>query len=213
MIRLYNKPECPFCYRVRVLLNYLGVEYESLQYDEPEYDRQWRALTHASTVPVLVTRDLVMTDSGVMLEYLQDRYGGLLPEGVDERARARALVYYADNPLGRGSREVVFAKRSVPREEWDSERIAAGTRVFNNSLQHLENVIRGQDNFAGRYGMADAALSSRLALSAAYGLGIPSEFEALRGWFGERIAEPFFVEASPPVVQQWLQRGAESAVG
>lgn len=213
MIRFYNKPECPFCYRIRVLMNYLDIAYESLQYDEPEYERQWRELTHASTVPVMAVGDLVLTDSGVMLEYLQDRYGGLLPDGVEERARARALVYYADNPLGRGSREVVFAKRGVAPEDWDRERIAEGERIFESSLQHLENALHGKAFFPGRYTTADAALSSRFALSAAYGLEIPAEFSKLTKWFGDRLSEPFFVDASPPVVRQWLQTGAERAAG
>ena len=125
MITLFDKPECPFCYRVRVALGFAGLEFERRDYDDPAAEREWRSLTPAKTVPVMVEDDLVLTDSAVMLEYLQDRTGMLLPEAPTERARARTLLQYADKPLGRGSREVVFAKRGRPESEWDAERIAA----------------------------------------------------------------------------------------
>ena len=52
--------------------------------------------------------------------------------------------------------------------------------------------------------MADAALSGRFALTAAYGVEIPDRFEHLQRWFEARLDEEFFVAASPPVVVDWL---------
>ncbi len=147
MITLYDKPECPFCYRVRAALGFVGLEFERKDYDEPSAEREWRSLTPAKTVPVMVDDGLVMTDSAVMLEYLQDRTGMLLPEAPAERARVRTLLQYADNPLGRGSREVVFAKRGTPPAQWDAERIAAGTTRFLDSLPHLEALLEGRESF------------------------------------------------------------------
>lgn len=204
MIRFYNKPECPFCYRIRVLMNYLDVQHQSLPYDDPQHEREWRSLTHAKTVPVMVDGDLVLTDSSVMLEYLQDRYGDLLPDDAQDRARARALVHYADNPLGRGSREIVFAKRDTPEAEWDRDRIAAGTEIFLSALPLLSERLGDGEYFSSRYSMADAALSGRFALTAAYGVGIPDRFANLARWFKARLREDFFVDASPPVVIDWL---------
>jgi glutathione S-transferase len=86
-------------------MSYLGVEYQNLAHDDPEHEREWRSLTHAKTVPVLVDGDLVLTDSPVMLEYLQDLHGGLLPADPGDRARVRSLVQYADkneSPPGPG---------------------------------------------------------------------------------------------------------------
>lgn len=206
MIRFFDKPECPFCYRVRAAMNYLGLRYERLPHDEPEYEREWRSLTHAKTVPVMVDGDLVLTDSLVMLEYLQDAHGGLLPESPADRARTRALVQYADNPLGRGSREIVFAKRDVPETEWDQERIAAGTETFLAALPLLEECLDGNAFFSGKYSMADAALSGRFALTAAYGLEIPDRFDNLSRWFEAMLDEQFFRDASPPVVTDWIAR-------
>jgi glutathione S-transferase len=212
-IALYDKPECPFCYRVRTLLNVVGADFRQRRYDDPDAAREWQALTPARTVPVMVHGDLVLTDSAVMLEYLQDLYGGLLPEEPADRARIRALVHYADNPLGRGSREVVFAKRGVPEAEWDHERIDAGTEKFLDSLPWLDDQLADRRGFAEGYTLADAALSTRLCLSAAYGLEIPARFGHLRRWFDERLREEWLLAASPPVVLDWLAARREHANG
>lgn len=213
MITLYDKPECPFCYRVRTVLNYVGADFVTRPHDDPEAAQEWRALTPVRTVPVMVEDDLVLTDSAVMLEYIHDRHGRLLPEEPVARARTRALVHYADNPLGRGSKEVVFAKRGIAETEWDHERIAAGTEQFLASLPRLEAMLEGQAGFADRYTIADAALSTRLALSAAYGLTIPPEHVRLRRWFQDRLAEHWLVASSPPVVLDWLAGGRTRAAG
>jgi glutathione S-transferase len=213
VITLYDKPECPFCYRVRAALGFVGLGFERRDYDDPAAEREWRSLTPAKTVPVMAEGDLVLTDSAVMLEYLQDRTGMLLPEAAADRARARTLLQYADNPLGRGSREVVFAKRGQPRSEWDAGRIAAGTQQFLESLPHLEGLLEGRDSFFDGYTFADSALSTRLCLSAAYGLEVPDECPRLRAWFMDRLAEEWLLAASPPVVIGWLKQAFAQAAG
>lgn len=213
MMILYDKPECPFCYRVRIALGFVGLDYARKDYDDPVAEREWRDLTHAKTVPVLVDGDLVMTDSTVMLEYLQDRTGMLLPEEPAERARARALLGYADNPLGRASKEVVFAKRGTAQENWDADRIAAGEKGFIEALPHLDALLKGRESYFPGFTFADAALSARLCLSAAYGLDIPPQFTRLRTWFADRLKEDWLLTASPPVVLEWLARVPERAAG
>jgi len=157
VIRLYDKPECPFCYRVRTALGFAGVDFERRPHDDPEAQREWRALTEAKTVPVMVDGDLVLTDSAVMLEYVHDRCGRLLPEDPVERARLRSLVQYADRPLGQGSKEVVFAKRGVPEADWDHERIAAGAERFVAALPLLDERLADHEYLVDDYSVADIA--------------------------------------------------------
>jgi len=213
VIVLYDKPECPFCYRVRIALGFVGLDYARKDYSDPVAEREWRELTHAKTVPVMVDGDLVMTDSTAMLEYLQDRTGMLLPEEPAERARVRALLNYADNPLGRASKEVVFAKRGIAQQDWDADRIAAGEKGFVEALPYLDALLEGRESYFPGYTFADAALSARLCLSVAYGLDIPPEFARLRAWFADRLDEEWLLEASPPVVHEWLAGHRERAAG
>lgn len=60
------------------------------------------ALSPLRRIPVLVDGDVVVTDSAVICEYLDEAYPerSLLPRGVAERARARVLHRWADDRLG-----------------------------------------------------------------------------------------------------------------
>lgn len=204
MISLYDKPECPFCYRIRLLLGHLGADHEVLPYDEPEHDRAWRALSHARTVPVLVEGDVVLCDSAVIIEYLEDRFGGVLPDGIAARARARTLVQYADTHVGRAIREVIFEKRAKPEADWDRERIERGAAGYRESLPFLERALGDGEYFSGSYSAADAALTGRVALAFGYGVELPEDAPRLRRWFETRVADSFFADASPPRVREWI---------
>ena len=53
-------------------------------------------------IPVLIDGDLVLNDSSVICQYLEDRHPGppLYPADIADRARARWMEEYADSHLG-----------------------------------------------------------------------------------------------------------------
>ena len=75
MITLFERTDCPFCWKVRIALAEMGVEYriEATRLGEkhPEVAR----LSPTGTVPVLVDGDTAIWESAVILEYLDSRYG------------------------------------------------------------------------------------------------------------------------------------------
>ncbi|MEO0321471.1 MAG: glutathione S-transferase family protein [Myxococcota bacterium] len=204
MIELFDKPECPFCYRVRLCLGALELAYERTAYDTPEAELRWRALTTANTVPVFVCDDLVLTDSAVILEYLADRFGGVLEGDARQRAQIREMLQRADNPVGRAVREVVFEKRAGPPEGWDRDRIARAEEAWRTCLPKIEAQVHGNFLAGDRFSVADAAMAGRFGLAFAYGLELPPGLPRLAAWWAARTAEPFFYEASPPKVRAFL---------
>lgn len=199
-VKLFDKPECPFCWRVRLALYAQGRPYVSMDRSDPQVSAEWERLSPQKTVPVLVDDDLVLTDSSIILEYLEDSRGGLLPQGARERARVREIVRYADAVLGVAIREVIFEKREKPEAEWDGLRIAAGTEGFIKALPWLERRISEREYFSDDYSFAECALTPRFALAEAYGLPIPERFTELSAWFKRMVARPGFKETAPPRV-------------
>ncbi|WP_404364884.1 glutathione S-transferase family protein [Marinobacter sp.] len=197
-LRLIDKPECPFCWRVRIALALQGRPAESLDRSDPEVLAEWRELSPNRTVPVLVDEDLVLTDSGPILEYLAETGPALLPDSPRQRAKARSWMVYGDHVLGRCIREVVFEKRDKPEKEWDQDRIREGARGFREGLPALEAAL-GEEHFlnGSQPALAECVLFPRFALAWAYGVGIPEEFPRIRQWFGRMAAHPAFVSASP----------------
>lgn len=196
-LQLIDKPECPFCWRIRVAAALQGREVEHLNREDPEVLALWERLSPTRTVPVLIDGDLVITESGPMLEYLAETGPALLPEDPRLRAEARSLVCYADNPLGKAAKEVVFEKRGKPEAEWDQARIEQGRQGYEAALPALEARLQGDYFVGGAPSLAECALFPRFALALGYGLTIPEAFPRLRAWYANLVARPELQATAP----------------
>ncbi|MCG7908086.1 MAG: glutathione S-transferase family protein [Candidatus Thiodiazotropha taylori] len=201
---LYDKEECPFCWRVRMALHHCKVEYQRLAYDE--YEAEWSRLTPSGTVPVLKAGEMVLHDSSVMLEYLDERYGGLWPGLPEQRAEARWIALYADSEVGRPVRDLVFQRRDKPPAEWDEEVIANAMGAWHQAMPYLEECLAQRSHFVSTGGITDFILATRFGLAMAYDMPSPRS-PGLMAWF-DRIAESAeFRETAPKIVMEKLDRG------
>ncbi|MES9942149.1 MAG: glutathione S-transferase family protein [Candidatus Thiodiazotropha sp. 6PLUC2] len=202
--QLYDKEECPFCWRVRMALYRCGVDFQRLVYDE--YEHEWASLTPYNTVPVLKMGDSVIHDSSVMLEYLDESFGGLWPSTPEARASARGIALYADSAVGRPVRDLVFQRRDRVPAEWDEEVIANAMGQWHKSLPYLEERLEVSGYFVPGGGIADFVLATRFGLALAYDMPSPRS-PGLMAWFEKIAAQAEFSETAPGIVKEKLDRG------
>lgn len=106
--------------RVIWLCEELGLNYEVEKIDfSAEYRAtpEWRALNPVGKVPVMTDGDMVMFESGAMVEYVLDRYGqGQLKPAVDSEAYPHYLqwLWFAEATLARPLGEIVNHGREFP---------------------------------------------------------------------------------------------------
>ena len=198
-IKLYNKPECPFCWNIRLALAELGINAEIIDSQSPQHIEEWRALTPRKTVPVLVIDDVVIYESNVILEYLSEAYGRLLPTNPVECISSRHVNQYSDAVIGAGLREVIFEKRGKVANEWDLERIKFGTGAFEKALQYLSIQLGEKDFFSSCYSLPELALTARFGLAEAYGIEIPACYNNLSSWFQRMKKRPSYQATAPKI--------------
>ena len=196
-IRLYDKPECPFCWKIRLALFEQGVAVEHIDSLAPETRETWQSLTPRKTVPVLVNGDVVIYESNVILEYLNDLSGTLLPQDPTQRVTARLINSYSDGVIGAGLREVIFEKRGNAEADWDHSRIEQGIAQFETALDYLSDQLGDNTFFAGSYSFPECALTARFGLAEAYGVEIPERFNNLRSWFERMKSRPSYRATAP----------------
>lgn len=98
MLKLYTYYRSVSAHRVRIALNYKGIPYQSLFIDMDQGEHksaEYLRLNPEGLVPALVVSDdLVISQSSAILEYLEERYPerSLLPDDVDLRARVRSFA-------------------------------------------------------------------------------------------------------------------------
>lgn len=196
-LRLYDKPECPFCWKIRLALSELGLDVERVDSADPATRAQWQALTPRKTVPVLVQDELVIYESNVILEYLQELTGRLLPQSPAARVQARLINTYSDGVIGAGLREVIFEKRGNPEAQWDMERIERGISQFEAALGYLAEQLGDKTFFTDNFSLPECALTARFGLAEAYGVEIPARFDNLRVWFARMKERESYLATAP----------------
>jgi stringent starvation protein A len=189
MLTLYDAAGCPFCARVRIVLDEKQVPIEAVAIDLSDRPAWLYEKNPSGKVPVLEEDGWLLAESAVIDEYLNERYPDpkLLPDDPAERAFARLLVFRFDEYLG----DPYYAFRRG--ESGAEERLAA-------ALRHIDGVAAAMSYLTGRsFGLADVAYVPWL-LRVRDMLGVPlDDHPALEDWLG-RVEERPSVAAEVGVV-------------
>lgn len=164
MITLYDYWRSSAAYRVRIGLHLLGLGFHSVPVDlaqGAQLAAANRARNPQGLVPTLEIDGISLTQSLAILEYLHETRGGLLPEGPQARARARALAYAiameiapvcnlsVRNHVAQASGGIITA------EAWQRHHIHRGLAAFEAMLNHPAT---------GQYCLGDAVTLPDLCL-------------------------------------------------
>jgi glutathione S-transferase len=203
-MKLYSGPLSLFSRKVEIALHEKGLAFEREMVpfsQEKGYQPKHPAVIAANPkqqVPVLVDGDLVLFDSTLIFEYLEDAYPEprLLPDGAPERARCRRLDLTADEillPLIRP-----FMYRSEPpntdpaRRRQQEAAAEAAAAELHRHYDRLQAELGERDFFCRRISFADIALfMSILFIQRLKGPRLDGH-PGLAAWYGRLTARPAF---------------------
>ena len=187
MITLYHRSDCPFCWKVRIALAELGINYQLIDTVLGEKHPEVIKYNPKGSVPVFVDGPTVIWESNTILEYLEDVYGPekLYPGSPAQRAQQRLLVSYSDTVVGPALRDQVFEKRSKPKAEWDWDVIHKSEEAWRNCLAQLEQWLGDKPYFSDKFSVAECALLPRFGIAEAYGATAYQNFPQIMRWFKE----------------------------
>jgi glutathione S-transferase len=197
-MRLYSGPLSLFTAKVRIALDEKGLTYEKVsvpwsltQRYEPHHP-DVVALNPKAQVPVLVDGGLVVYDSTLIFEYLEERYPDppLYPQAVEERVRCRQLEAVADEILFPPIWSLIDGGFYVVGEARDEGRLSAARALLATHYRFLEKEFTGRVWLCERFSVADIA--TLVMVRAAAGLGAPpiAEHCALNAWLARVLARP-----------------------
>jgi glutathione S-transferase len=198
MIRLYDYPDCPFCQKVRVVLAEKDLEYERVHVDLRKGEQktpEFLKLNPYGKVPVLIDEDVVVYDSTMINEYLDEEYPNpsLMPEDSAGRARVRLIEDFADNsftpPAG-----MVLAEMHKPEAERDTERMRKYQGEIARVLARLEPALEGKEFLVGAFSLADIAFVPRVLILSQLGIELEPRLQNVAAWIA-RLREPSSVRA------------------
>lgn len=95
VMTLYSGPNDPYSHRVRIVLAEKGVTFDLYEIDTDAQPEALIELNPYNSVPTLVDRDLVLFESEIIMEYLDERFPHppLMPVYPVARARSRLMLH------------------------------------------------------------------------------------------------------------------------
>src|SRR5476651_2695650 len=101
MMVLYSGTTCPFSQRCRLVLFEKGMDFEVRDVDLFNKPEDISVMNPYGQVPILVERDLVLYESNIINEYIDERFPHpqLMPADPVMRARARLFLHRFEKEL------------------------------------------------------------------------------------------------------------------
>jgi stringent starvation protein A len=95
MMTLYSGTTCPFSQRCRLVLYEKGMDFQIIDVDLFNKPEDLAVMNPYNRVPVLVERELVLYESNIINEYIDERFPHpqLMPADPVMRARARLFLF------------------------------------------------------------------------------------------------------------------------
>src|SRR5580765_5395710 len=95
MMTLYSGTTCPFSQRCRIVLYEKGMDFQIVDVDLYNKPEDLAVMNPYNRVPVLVERDLILYESNIINEYIDERFPHpqLMPADPIMRARARLFLF------------------------------------------------------------------------------------------------------------------------
>ena len=192
----------PYVRKVLACLEIKGIAYE-VDHLVPFFGNdRFSELSPLRRIPVLVDGDLVLTDSSVICQYLEDLQPAppLLPADIRDRARARWLEEFADSRMGdvfiwRLFNQIAI-RPSVWGEKGDRELVDKTLKEDVPAvLDYLEAEAPAQGFRFGALGLADIAPACFFRNAAWVRFQIDAaKWPRAAAWMGRTLATPAFAK-------------------
>lgn len=162
MITLYDNPFSPFARKVRMVLDFKGLSYRSVDALSLDQLDNLERVNARAEVPALVDGGVTVVESADIVAYLEDRHPipALLPSSPEMRAKARHWQRLADRVLDAVVHDVsLWAWPTHSRQDQPPPGlIEAARRDLSAILAQLEEALGDGSYICGELSVADLAV-------------------------------------------------------
>jgi stringent starvation protein A len=189
MMTLYSGTTDPFSQRCRIVLHEKGMDFQIIDVDLDHKPEDLAVMNPYNQVPVLVERDLVLHESNIINEYIDERFPHpqLMPADPVMRARARLFLHRFEKEL--------FSHIDT-LEGNNQKQIEKARGLVRDSLLQIAPVFAKQKYMLGEeFSMLDVAITPLLWRLDYYGVQLPKQAASLMKYSERLFSRPAFIEA------------------
>ncbi len=194
MMVLYSGNTCPFSQRCRFVLFEKGMDFEIRDIDLYHKPEDISVMNPYGEVPILVERDLVLYESNIINEYIDERFPHpqLMPPDPVEKARTRLLLFNFE-------REIFASVKVLEKRESSERQLRTARETIKNRLVDLAPAVVNKKYLSGdSLSMLDVALAPLLWRLSYYGIVLPASGSPILKYAERVFSRPAFNEALTP---------------
>ena len=197
MMVLYSGTTCPFSQRCRFVLFEKGMDFEIRDVDLYNKPEDISIMNPYAQVPVLVERDLILYESNIINEYIDERFPHpqLMPADPVMRARARLFLFNFE-------RELFIHVQTLERRDHQSnnakELEQARAQIRDRLTQLTPIFVKNKFMLGEEFSMLDVAIAPLLWRLDHYGIEMPKSAAPLLRYSERMFSRPAYIEALTP---------------
>lgn len=164
VMTLYSGSNDPYSHRARIVLAEKSVTYEVKEIEPGDLPEDLIDLNPYNSVPTLVDRDLVLYDSRVVMEYLDERFPHppLMPVDPVSRARSRLMLHRIDHDW--------YALLDDLTGD-NQKKLESAQKEFKNSLASVAPIFEAKPYFmSDDFSLVDCSIAPLLWRLNTYGI-------------------------------------------
>ena len=165
---LFSKADDVWSHRTRIVLAEKSIHVEAIDVNEGNLPEDLLDLNPYHSVPTLVDRDLVLYDSRVIMEYLDERFPHppLMPVDPVARAQFRLALYRIERDWYTLVEQITDADRKVGQQ---------ARKVLRDSILASADVFKAKPYFlSDEFSLVDATIAPVLWRLPLWDIDIPS---------------------------------------
>lgn len=195
MMVLHSGLTCPFSHRCRIVLYEKGMDFEIKNIDLANKLEDLALLNPYNQVPVLVERDLVLYESNIINEYIDERFPHpqLMASDPSMRARSRLFLYRIETEI--------FKYVHVLEKDNESKKIIDNARSeITNGLIGISSLFSKQQKYVygDNFSIVDVALAPLLWRLERYNINLGNSAVAILKYSERLFQRNSFIDSLTP---------------
>lgn len=194
MMTLYSGITCPFSQRCRFVLFEKGMDFEIKDIDIFNKPEDLAVMNPYNQVPVLVERNLILHESNIINEYIDERFPHpqLMPGDPVMRGRGRLVLFRMEKELFSHVKVLESPEAGSKEHAKAREAIAQGLTMLAPSFSKTKYIM-GED-----FSMIDVALSPLLWRLSYYDIKLGKSAAPILKYAERIFQRDAFIEALTP---------------
>ena len=187
VMTLFSKPNDPWSHRTRLVLAEKSISIDIVDVDDGNLPEDLLDLNPYNSVPTLVDRDLVLYDSRVIIEYLDERFPHppLMPVDPVTRAQFRLALYRIEKDWYSLADDILAAGDRKPP--------ARSSRALEESVLSSVDIFAAKTFFlSDEFSLVDCTIAPILWRLPAFGISLPTRAKPIRTYMDEVFSRPSF---------------------